>query len=146
MAVQIPHHIHSEVSAEGALRRSAPRAWGGVPPVGGTEGLQGRGGARDGRSRPYAGEHTAETGGIERGGLLEGEERDTRGAAFPEEGAQLRRAAPVGEGLLCGHGGPGRGEDPTLHPGSGGDRSTSRSARTIRSERENRQKHEKPID
>jgi len=121
MAVQIPHHIHPEVSAEGALRRRAPRAWGGVPPIGGAEGVQDRGGARDGRSRPHAREHSAETGGIERGGLLEGEERDPCGAAFPEEGTQLRRAASVGEGLLRGHGGPGHGKNPALHPRSGGD-------------------------
>ena len=127
MAVQIPHHIHTEVSAEGALRRRAPRAWEGVPPIGGAEGMQDRGGARDGGSRSHARQHSAEDGSIERGGLLEGEERDSCGAAFPEEGTQLRWAASLGEGLFRGHGGPGHGKNPALHPGTGGEGSAPRS-------------------
>ncbi len=61
-----------------------------------------RGGACDGRSRPHADQHTAEVGGIQRGGVPEGQERNTCCPAFFEEGEKLCGTELVGERVLCG--------------------------------------------
>ena len=142
MAVQIPHCLHPEIPASNALWRSAPGTWPGVPASGRAKGMHHRGGAHFARSRAYAREHPTEAGGCQRGGLAQGQKRDPRRATLLEARTQLRWTTSVGEEILRGYGGQGHGENPALHPATGGRRSATRPTRINRSAAYNRTKAE----
>ena len=120
MELQISRYFHTEVSATAPVWSGETGVGGSVSPTGCAEGLSDRGGAFAGGSRAHAPIDTAQVCGIKRGGVFEGQERDTRGTAFPEAGKELRGATIVGAGFLCGYGGKERRGDPALHSGTGG--------------------------
>ena len=115
MAVQIPHCVHTEISEEKALRGDQASPWRSVSPAGTTERVLDRGGAHYAGPRAYVVERAAEAGGVERGGIYEGKERDPYCAAFPEAREELRGSGVLGTGILRGHGGPGYGDHPAIH-------------------------------
>ena len=104
MAVQISRRIHPEVPKKKVIRGGEEEIRAGVSNTGGTEGVPDRGGTHHGGSRSHAHKHSAEVGGIERGGVYPGQACDPRGPAVLEVREELRRAKPLGARILRGHG------------------------------------------
>lgn len=81
-SVQTSRSIHSEMPSEDVVRSGAQRVGKGVSAISRTEGMLNRRRANHARSRSYIDQRTAEIGGFERGGVYQGEERDSCGAAL----------------------------------------------------------------
>ena len=79
MGVQIPCGIHSQVSAEGAVREAETALGGGFPPAGPSTGEPDFGGASDAGPCPYADCDSAEIPGFAGDWVLEGQKCDLSG-------------------------------------------------------------------
>ena len=127
MELQISRYLHPEISGQAIVWSGEARVGNGIPPIGGTKRQPDSGRSHDERSCTHAAGDTAETVGLKRGGVCEGEERNSRGATFPQTWKKLRGAPAVGARLLCGYGRTERGGDPAVHIGTRNRRSSDRS-------------------
>jgi putative transposase len=73
MALQIPHHLHSQVPQKNDLRGIATASRTGVPQIGATEREPDRGGSSSRRSRAHLDFDSAEICGVAGGWLHQGE-------------------------------------------------------------------------
>ena len=101
MELQVPRRVHTEMSKKGAVRATADSPRRGVSGVGAAQGEFDRGGTSDGRSRAHDDRDTAEVRGIERGGVHQGQKRDSPGAGALGAEEELCGAMFLGSGLLC---------------------------------------------
>ena len=76
--MQISRGVHPEMPAQDAIRATAAGSGSGVPRFGGTKGMQSRGGTSDTGSRARAVVGAAEVFGVERDGVYQGKECDSR--------------------------------------------------------------------
>ena len=132
MELQIPNHLCPKIPATKAIWSGETGVGDSVSPVGRTEGMSDRRGAYEARSCSHADQHSAQIGRIQRDWVYEGQERDTRGSACFETGAELRRAAIVGPGILCRHGGKKGESDSPIHPRTRGGGSPTGSVGDVR--------------
>lgn len=118
MGLQISCGVYTEASEEADFRCAASPAWGDIPRVGGTQGIQGCRRASHGRSRSYVFEHPAEVRCIECGWLYQGQECDSDCTEVRRSTEELHRRALWGQGILRVHGRAGRNHGSCVHPES----------------------------
>ena len=100
MAMQVSHRIYPEIPETAAIRSSEETSRGSVSSIGKAERMLDRRGAHHAGSRTHVDQCAAEIGGIERGGVHQGQECDSRGEALFEERAKLRWAADLDSRFL----------------------------------------------
>jgi hypothetical protein len=100
MAVQISHSIYTEIPEAAAIWSSEEASWRGVSPIGKAKRMLDRRRACHAGSRAHVDQCAAEIGGIERSGIHQGQECDSRGEALFEQRAKLRWAADLGPRFL----------------------------------------------
>jgi len=100
MAVQVSHRIYPEIPETAAIRSSEETSRGSVSWIGKAERMLDRRGAHHAGSRTHVDQCAAKIGGIERGGVHQGQECDSRGEALFEVRAKLRWAADLGPRFL----------------------------------------------
>src|SRR5215467_13324363 len=104
MGVQIPRRVHSQVPEKDPVCTTSTASGGGVPQAGRTKGKQDRGGAPSSGPRAHDDFHPAEIRGVAGGRVHQGQECDPLGPGIRGKEAELRRAALLGQRVLCIHG------------------------------------------
>ena len=100
MAVQVSHSIYTEIPETAAIRSGEETSRGGVSSIGKAQRMLDRRRAHHAGSRAHVDQCAAGIGGIERGGIYQGQECDSRGEALFEKRAKLRWAADLGPRLF----------------------------------------------
>jgi len=85
LAVQVSDRIYPEIPETAAIRSSEETSRGRVSSIGKAEKMLDRRGAHHAGSRTHVDQCAAKIGGIERGGVHQGQECDSRGEALFEE-------------------------------------------------------------
>lgn len=76
MGLQVSCGVHTEEAQEANIRYAALALGRAIPRTGLPQGIENCRRSPDGRSRSYVHQHSPEVRGVERGWVLEGEERD----------------------------------------------------------------------
>ena len=108
MDLQISRCLHSEMSAQGAVSRTAPTLGRGVPEARLAEGVEDRGGAFDARPRAHAAVDPAKIRGVAGRRIHQRQERDPLGPGLWGAQAQLHGIAFLGPRVLREHRRSGR--------------------------------------
>jgi len=106
MGLQISRGLDSQVPQEDAVGGAAEASCGGIPEIGGAEGMPDRGGTSAAGSRAYDDIDPAEICGVAGGGLHQGQECHPRGAGLRRTQAQFRGPALLGQRVLRLHRAP----------------------------------------